>query len=182
MKKALFSKMAGSFLLTAGLLASGAAFAQTTLSFNADGNASFKAEHAWSTDISIDTYLFDVDMTSWASGTAVVGRTTIDGTRLANYAITDIQFFREAGDGTRTDLDTFFTTSGGIEFYPVAALTEGSYGFTVTGNTPAAHTGGIYTGTLNLVPVPEPTIYAMLVVGVGLLAFTARHKTDNRLG
>jgi hypothetical protein len=182
MKKALFSKMAGSFLLSAGLLASGAAFAQsTTLTFNADGNTSFTGEHAWSNDIRVDTYLFDVDTASWASGTAVVGRTTIDGARLANYAITDIQFFREAGDGSRTDLETYFTTTGGIEFYPVVALTEGSYGFTVTGSTPAANIGGNYTGTLNLAPVPEPTIYTMLVVGVSLLAFTARRKIDNKL-
>ncbi|GGY19596.1 PEP-CTERM sorting domain-containing protein [Massilia dura] len=182
MKKALFSKVAGSLLLSAGLFASGAASAQSTLTFNADGNASFTAEHAWSDDVNIDTYLFDVDTTSWASGTAVVGRTTINGARLANYAITDIQFFWEADDGNRTDLETVFTTDGGIEFYPVEALSAGSYGFTVTGNTLTANTGGIYTGTLNLAPVPEPTIYAMLAVGIGLLAFTARRKTDNKLG
>lgn len=183
MKNALFSKVAGSLLLSAGLLASGAASAQsTTLTFNADGNASFRAEHDWSNAINIDTYLFDVDTASWASGTAVVGRTTINGARLANYAITDIQFFWEASDGSRTDLETYFTTTGGIEFYPVSALTEGSYGFTVTGNTPAANMGGIYAGTLNLAPVPEPTIYTMLIVGVSLLAFTARRKIDNKLG
>lgn len=182
MKKALFSKAAGSFLLSAGLLASGAAFSQSTVTFNADGNGSFTADHAWSAGTRTDTYLFEVGTTSWASGSAVVGRTAIDGARLANYAITDIQFFREAGDGSRTGLDTFFTTGGGIEFYPVAALTAGSYGFTVTGSTPLAGTGGIYTGTLNLAPVPEPTAYTMLAVGIGLLAFTARRKTDDRLG
>ena len=182
MKKALFSKVAGSLLLSAGLLASGAASAQTTLTFNADGNANFSAAHAWSAADNIDTYLFDVDTTSWAAGTAVVGRTTINGARVANYAITDIQFFWQGDDGTRTDLDTVFTTDGGIEFYPVAALTAGSYGFTVTGNTLTANTGGIYAGTLNLAPVPEPTAYAMLGVGIGLLAFTARRKTDNKLG
>ena len=48
MKKVLFTKAAGSLLLTAGLLASGAASAQTTLTFNADGNADFSAAHAWS--------------------------------------------------------------------------------------------------------------------------------------
>jgi PEP-CTERM motif len=182
MKKALFSKVAGSLLLSAGLLASGAAFAQTTLTFNADGNADFSAAHAWSGADNIDTYLFDVDTTSWASGTAVVGRTVINGSRVSNYAITDIQFFWQGDDGTRTNLDTVFTTDGGIEFYPIDALMAGSYGFTVTGNTLAANTGGIYAGTLNLAPVPEPTTYAMLGVGIGLLAFTARRKTDNKLG
>jgi hypothetical protein len=182
MKKALFSKVAGSLLLTAGLLASGAASAQTTLTFNADGNADFAALHEWSAATNIDTYLFEVDTTSWATGTAVVGRTAINGARQANYAITDIQFFWQADDGTRTDLDTIFTTDGGIEFYPVDSLASGNYGFTVTGNTLAANTGGAYAGTLNLAPVPEPTIYAMLGVGIGLLAFTARRKTDDKLG
>ena len=60
MKKALFNQVAGSLLLTAGLLASGAASAQTTLTFNADGNADFTAAHAWSADTNIDTYLFDL--------------------------------------------------------------------------------------------------------------------------
>lgn len=181
MKKALFSKVAGSLLLTAGLLASGAASAQT-LTFNADGNADFSALHTWSAASNIDTYLFEVDTTSWASGTAVVGRTAINGARQANYAITDIQFFWQADDGTRTDLDTAFTTDGGIEFYPVASLDAGMYGFTVTGNTLVANMGGAYAGTLNLAPVPEPTTFAMLGVGIGLLAFSARRKTDDKLG
>jgi hypothetical protein len=145
-------------------------------------NPSFTAEHAWSEDVNVDTYLFDVDTTSWAAGAALVGRTTINGARLANYAITDIQFFWEADDGSRTDLETVFTTAGGIEFYPVASLTAGSYGFAVTGYTPAADTGGIYVGTLNLAPVPEPASYTMLAVGIGLLALTARRKIDNKLG
>ncbi|WP_338759237.1 FxDxF family PEP-CTERM protein [Massilia sp. METH4] len=182
MKKALFNKVAGSLLLTAGLLASGAASAQTTLTFNADGNADFSGAHAWSEEANLDTYLFDVDTTSWASGTAVVGRTAIDGVRMDAYAITGIQFFWQAEDGTRTNLETVFTTEGGIEFYPVEALVAGSYGFTVTGNTPLASTGGIYSGTLNLAPVPEPSTFAMLGVGIGLLALTARRKTDNKLG
>ncbi|GGY42650.1 FxDxF family PEP-CTERM protein [Pseudoduganella albidiflava] len=181
MKKALFSKVAGSLLLTAGLLASGAASAQT-LTFNGDGNADFSALHTWSAASNIDTYLFEVDTTSWASGTAVVGRTAINGVRQANYAITGIQFFWQADDGTRTDLDTVFTTDGGIEFYPVESLDAGMYGFTVTGNTLVANMGGAYAGTLNLAPVPEPTTFAMLGVGIGLLAFSARRKTDDKLG
>ena len=182
MKKALFSKVAGSLLLSAGLLASGAASAQTTLTFNADGNADFAALHAWSDTTNIDTYLFDLDLASMASGTAVVGRTVINGARQANYAITDIQFFWQAEDGSRMDLDTVFTSEGGIEFYPVDTLASGSYGFTVTGNTLAMNTGGAYAGTLNLAPVPEPTTYTMLAVGVGLLALTARRKTEDKLG
>jgi len=184
MKKALFSKVAGALLCTAGLLATSAARADdTTLTFDAAGNATFGMLHASPGDF-IDNYLFSVNVdASYASGTAVVGKTWIDSARLANYGITDISFFRVEGDGTRTSLDSSFSTSSGIEFYPMDALISGNYGFTVTGSTAIANLGGSYSGNLNLAaPVPEPATYAMLLVGVGLLGFTARRRSNDKLG
>jgi len=183
MKKALFSKVAGTLLCTAGLLASSAASADTTLTFDAAGNAIFGALHASPGDF-VDTYLFSVDTNaSYASGTAVVGKTWIDSARLANYGITDIQFFKVNADSTHSNLGTNFSTSSGIEFYPLDALMSGNYGFTVTGSTAIANLGGSYAGNLNLAaPVPEPATYAMLLVGVGLLGFTARRKSNDKLG
>jgi hypothetical protein len=178
MKNAFCSKVAGSLLLSAGLFASGAVFADTTLTFDAAGNAIFGALHATG-GMYDDVYLFDIDETSYASGTAVVGKTWIDGTRLANYGITDVQFFWQDDMGVRTDLDTVFSAGGSIDFYPSAALASGTYGFMVTGSTT---NGGSYAGTLNIAAVPEPATYAMLGIGIGLLAFTARRKTNNKLG
>lgn len=181
MKKAFFSKVAGSLLLSAGLLASGVAAADETLTFDAAGNATFGMTHL--TGSFTDTFLFSINPSTdaWVSGTAIVGKTYIDGARLANYGITDITFFSEVG-GVRTNLETSFTSDGHIEFYPVEGLSAGNYGFTVSGSTINGASGGSYAGTLNVSAVPEPATYAMLGVGVGLLAFTARRKTNNKLG
>ena len=184
MKKALFSKVAGTLLCTAGLLASSAASAaDTTLTFDALGNATFGMLHASPGDF-IDNYLFSVDTNaSYASGTAVVGKTWFDSARLANYGISDISFFRVEADSSHTSLGSSFSTSSGIEFYPLDALMSGNYGFQVTGSTAIEGLGGSYAGTLNLAaPVPEPATYAMLLVGVGLLGFTARRRSNDKLG
>jgi hypothetical protein len=181
MKKAMFSKVATSLLLSAGLLASGVAAADTTLTFDAAGNATFGITHATAGSFT-DTFVFAVSEDAFASGTATVGKTYIDAKRLANYGISDITFFSEVG-GVRTNVATTFDTDGGISFFPEAALTAGTYGFTVSGQTLLNGKGGSYAGTLNLVSaVPEPTTYAMLGLGLGMLAFTARRKANNKLG
>ncbi|WEF35186.1 FxDxF family PEP-CTERM protein [Pseudoduganella chitinolytica] len=180
MKKAMFSKVATSLLLSAGLLASGVAAADEVLTFDAAGNATFGVTHATAGSFN-DTFLFSVSELATASGTAVTGKTKIDAARLANYGITDITFFSEVG-GVRTNLATTFTADGAIEFFPEADLIAGNYGFTVSGNTLLSGKGGSYAGTLNVSPVPEPTTYAMLGLGLGMLAFTARRKANSKLG
>ncbi len=181
MKKVFASKIATSLLLSAGLLASGVAAADETLTFDAAGNAIFGMTHATAGSFD-DTFLFAVDTNTqaWLSGTAVVGKTFINGARSANYSISNITFFSEV-NGVRTNLDTDFSSAGGIEFFPVDSLLNGTYGFTVSGSTAI---GGSYAGNLNVVtaPVPEPSTYAMLGLGLGLLAFTARRKSNNKLG
>ena len=179
MKKALFSKVAGSLLLSAGLIASGAASADTTLTFDAAGNATFGMSHA--AGMFEDVFLFSVDETSYAQGTAVSGVTRINADMLANYGITNIQFFRQEGD-ERTNLDTTFSSNGYITFSADDGLGAGSYGFIVYGGTVIDGTGGSYAGNLNISAVPEPATYVMLGIGIGLLGLTARRKPDNKLG
>jgi len=181
MKKAFYSKVAGSLLLSAGLLASGVAAADETITLNAGGVGFFGITHDAGEEFT-DTFLFSLtpDWAGWAAGSAAVGVTNMSGTLMPNVDITNIVFFSEVG-GERTELETTFN-DGAITFYPTAALEAGNYGFTVTGMVASNVQAGSYAGNLSVTPVPEPATYAMLGVGIGLLAFTARRKTNNKLG
>ncbi|AKU21606.1 hypothetical protein ACZ75_09145 [Massilia sp. NR 4-1] len=169
--------------MTAGLFAASApASADTTsLIFDADKNAGFHITHIPGASF-VDDFLFSVeDMPHYPTGTAVVGKTWVDGARLANYSIDSIEFFHVDTGGGYTMLPTT-VTSGLLEFYPEGALGPGSFGFRVSGHTLLAGMGGAYAGTLNLAPVPEPAAYLMLLIGVGLLAFTSKAKENDKLG
>lgn len=49
----------------------------------------------------------------------------------------------------------------------------GDYAFELSGSNPL---GGQYTGQVAIAAVPEPETYAMLLIGLGLLGFTARRR------
>ncbi|WP_158643085.1 FxDxF family PEP-CTERM protein [Pseudoduganella lurida] len=175
------SKVAGSLLLTAGMLAAGAASADTsTLEFKGT-SAGFSAQHEYSASSFTDTFLFSIDdsVAQNAYGNALAG---FDSKMLFNYGITDIQFFSVGADGSHTDIATTFLPGVFVTFKADSALTAGNYGFSITGRTISGTESGSYGGNLTLAPVPEPATYAMLGVGIGLLAFTARRKSNNKLG
>jgi hypothetical protein len=64
-----------------------------------------------------------------------------------------------------------------LDDLPLETLTE--YELRVEG-TGIGERGGIYTGSINLAPavapVPEPEIYAMMAVGLGVMGWVARRK------
>lgn len=180
MKKALFSKVAGSLLLSAGLLASGVAAADETITLQ-QGVATYGITHNGVGSFT-DTFLFSVDTASWFSGNAIVGITAPGGQPAANFDITSVSFFSEV-NGVRTDLAANVTDAGNyLQFAVPTVLQAGNYGFTVNGTLDGGFAAGSYAGNVAVVAVPEPSTYAMLGLGLGLLAFTARRKSGAKLG
>lgn len=185
MKKNAISKAASALLLTSGLLAGTAASAATvTLDpFDASGNVTFGLTHA--TGSYVDDFLFSIspETMAHASGTAVVGATWMLPEPMDNYAITGIKFFMVNPDSSHTDIATVFNPAT-LRFRTNTTLLAGDYGFEVTGSTALPALGGSYAGNLNVVtmPVPEPSTYLMLVVGVGLLGLAGRGKIENKVG
>jgi hypothetical protein len=184
MKKNVLGKAAA--LLVTGLLATAGAQADTVSlnPFDAAGNVVFGLTHPTSGSF-IDDFLFTIDPETigHASGTSVVGATWMMPEPMDNYSISNIKFFMVNPDSSHTDIATTFNPVT-LRFRANDALGAGNYGFEVTGATALAGTGGSYAGNLNVVtmPVPEPSTYLMMVIGVGLLGFASRSKIDNKLG
>lgn len=181
MKKSIFAAVA----LAAGVFASGAASATTfdlTSVLLASGSTnignSFVATSPTSLTAFDDTYLFSVPQlnTGDPEGTYTLGITK----RLTNINISDISFFQIV-NGQHVAVDSSF---GDGQFFPLNDVAAGSYGFEIVGKTKIAGVTGSYGGTmsLTLTPVPEPETYGMLLVGLGLLGFTARRKSNPKLG
>lgn len=185
MKKNAICNAVTALLLTGGLLASLTARADTTLApFDAAGNATFGMTHATAGNY-VDDFLFSIDPETigHASGSAVNGWLQWATPPSENYSIKDIEFFMVNPDSSHTAVATNFNPTT-LRFYATGALAAGNYGFEVTGMTALPNTGGSYAGNLNVLaaPVPEPSAYLMMVVGIGLLGFAGRRQIDNKVG
>jgi hypothetical protein len=72
-------------------------------------------------------------------------------------------------------LDFTITAADEISFNNFVANTGGYY-FSADVIGPSGGTGNI--AATEVAPVPEPHTYAMILVGLGLIGFTARHRKD----
>jgi hypothetical protein len=77
----------------------------------------------------------------------------------------------------QTRLTANETVSWDATFSQPVTLTSDSFALHVQGLTTEQGGSGWYTAT----PVPEPETYAMMLAGLGMLGFTARRKTKNKL-
>jgi hypothetical protein len=57
----------------------------------------------------------------------------------------------------------------------LSALSAGTYTLKVSGSI-LTNSGASFGGNINLVPVPEPETYAMMLAGLGLVGFIGRRK------
>jgi hypothetical protein len=181
MKQSTLTKIAAA-VLAAGMFSAASASAATTLDLSG-GYATFGHNYSSSAPHFIDEYLFDIGAGSQAflAGTYTEGNSNIGGHVQVNAAIHDVSWFRINDDLSRTSLGSSF---GSGSFGLSAPLTAGHYGFDMTGGTLLTNRGGNYSGTLSVdvTPVPEPDSYTMLALGLGLIVFQRRPKSNPKLG
>jgi len=123
----------------------------------------------------IDYYLFSINPAASVTSSAVV----LNNQSVFN--ITGATYSLWSGDGAGAGVDTLVATfaldgTTGNTFNS-QALAVGNYFYKVTGNVTGAF-GGLYslTSTLVTAPVPEPETYALMLAGLGAVAFVARRR------
>lgn len=145
----------------AALMAASSAFAVEPGDLGNIDNQSFAIGASHSGNF-FDFYQFDVS----ASGVAVGG--LISGT--ADVQIFGIGFFDAFDNVIASDTD------GSDGFASLATLAAaGTYRFAVVGQAD----GGSYSGWLETVipnPVPEPETYALMLAGLGVLAWVSKRR------
>lgn len=170
-------------VMAAGTLLTGSAFA-TTLTLNSANVAYFGDTFTASTVAFTDEFTFVVPDGSLGKPAVnyTVGAFYVPSTDdfMQNVSISKLTFFKVDG-ATNDPLSTSYKSSG--YFTTTGKLASGTYGFDIVGTTIGGK-GGSYSGTLGLTltPVPEPETYSMFVVGLGLLGFAARRKSNPKLG
>jgi PEP-CTERM motif len=129
-----------------------------------------------------DAYYFTIPAGSANSVTSSINLDSILG-------LTNLKARLYAGNGNDTTnsvaslIENWGTT---VNFSPSVGVTTvvlnpitlaaGSYTLQIKGTVSGAG-GGSYAGVLNITnPVPEPESYAMLLVGLGFMGFTARRR------
>lgn len=114
----------------------------------------------------IFTFTMPSSATQGGVGTVSLKSNSINFTDLSVWqGLNEIAHMVGSSIGTAT-IDLFTFTSGLSDYsVHVAGITN-----------PNAQS---YGGTLSVSPVPEPKTYAMLLAGLGLLAFTARRRRNN---
>jgi len=105
-------------------------------------------------------------------GTSFIASFFVDNVTLTAFNLTDT-------------LTTSVLSTGGLigpnkwQFsFSGLASTPHVYHFNVKGTTTSGLTGS-YSGNAAISPVPEPETYAMLLIGLALLGFTARRRNMN---
>jgi hypothetical protein len=124
----------------------------------------------------IDTFTFSLPANGGSGYSVLNFPVTVEGTLILSTLFTSMKLFSDtdgnpfnnsgeillahadAPGNTESLSLTFGPTAGGHMFLVVDGITNGSL-------------GGLYSGAISVSPVPEPTVWAMMLGGLGLLGW-----------
>jgi len=145
-------------IVIASLVALTSLSSQAGIMFDGGDHGSFKAAIAMPVGLFDDTYAFTLGTAS--SLTATFASSGVRGAlTLFNADDTPTAFSWGVGGPSFSVSDTF-------------ALTAGSYYYAVSGRS----TGAYSLTSTAVAAIPEPETYAMLLAGLGIVAFVARRR------
>ncbi len=126
----------------------------------------------------IDNLFFSISFPS--IGTGVLSDVFVNAPSMPNFDITGLSanLWADLGTvGVVDGLDTLLLPLGSGDYLQGSGLlTNGNYYFQLTG-TGAGALGGQYFYNAAAVPVPEPTSWAMLLAGLGLVGLQLRRMS-----
>ena len=124
----------------------------------------------------LDTYLFSLAAPVSQSSSAAVS-INIFGFNITggSYSLWQTTDYTVATAGNDTQIGSWgFDGTTGATVNTISTLNGGNYFFKVTGI--AGQQGGSYMLNSSVAPVPEPEIYAMMGIGLGLLGWVGRRR------
>lgn len=130
-------------------------------------NASF-----WNTGVasSFDDWI-NFSIPSDSSGNGASNLISLGGSGLAFSAFNLYESAVLIATGITSGSSSYLSFSGGA--------VPGNYTLNIAGFKLNTLASASYAGNITISPVPEPETYAMLVVGLGLLGFSARRRNNN---
>ena len=130
-------------------------------------NASF-----WNTGVasSFDDWI-NFSIPSDSSGNGASNLISLGGSGLAFSAFNLYESTVLIATGITSGSSSYLSFTGGA--------VPGNYSLNIAGFKINTLASASYAGNITISPVPEPETYAMLVVGLGLLGFSARRRNNN---
>ncbi|GIZ52499.1 FxDxF family PEP-CTERM protein [Noviherbaspirillum aridicola] len=168
--------LATSIAMTASTAGAVTTFDQSNLNFSVDQGFSATIDAIVTSTYSVKNNIerSGFDLTGFKLINALTNAEVVLGAPTAGYPITTT---RTAGRNTFSDTKDSWSLAS-------TALSSGSYRFVVSGTGTQGFSGSY---NLNLTalppvssPVPEPSTYAMLLLGLGVLAFASRRGGASR--
>ncbi|PWG03660.1 FxDxF family PEP-CTERM protein [Sphingosinicella humi] len=106
-----------------------------------------------------------------------VPRTSRVGATLSNFGVsgvTNINFGSAFLNGTPFNLISFITPQGEAEFGFASRLSSaGPHTLVVNGSSGG---GGSFAGTVSVSPIPEPSTWALMLLGFGVVGYSLRRR------